>query len=145
MQKANPRDADWLFEISDPPGGSGKKVDRAGLLDRVVDFAMKLGGNSGDAAGKDFPGFSRELGEKLRIGCDDEIGRDIVTTTRHLTVRLAEVDAALDCFWLGHGKLKLVLAEFAVKGTALEEVVEFHFLETSRRAEALFVTCGDVA
>jgi hypothetical protein len=37
-----------------------------------------------------------------------------------------------------------VLAEFAVKGAALEEVVELHFLETARSAEALFVTRGDV-
>ena len=37
-----------------------------------------------------------------------------------------------------------VLAEFAVKGAALEEVIEFHFLETARCEEALFVTGGDV-
>ncbi len=32
-----------------------------------------------------------------------------------------------------------------MKGTALEEVIEFHFLQTTGRAEALLVTCGDVA
>jgi hypothetical protein len=37
-----------------------------------------------------------------------------------------------------------MLAEFAVKGAALEEVIELHFLETTWRAEALLVTCGDV-
>ena len=36
------------------------------------------------------------------------------------------------------------LAEFAVKGAALEEVIEFHFLEATWRKEALFVTRGDV-
>ena len=106
---------------------------------------MKLGGNSGDAAGKDLPGFGRELGEKLRVGRYDLIGRDIVTATRHLAVRLAEIDSALNCFWLGHGKQKLVLAEFAVKSAALEEVIEFHFLQTAWSTEALLVTCGDVA
>ena len=31
-----------------------------------------------------------------------------------------------------------------MKGTALHEVIEFHFLKTTRRAEALLVTRGDV-
>jgi len=42
------------------------------------------------------------------------------------------------------GNRSWLLAEFAVKGPALEEVIEFHFLETARGAEALFVTGGDV-
>jgi hypothetical protein len=79
-----------------------KQVDGAGLFDRVVDLAMQLGGNSGDAAWQNFTGFSRELSKKLRIRGDDLVGRDVVTTARHLTVRLAEVDAALDGFRLGH-------------------------------------------
>lgn len=118
-----------------------KQVDRAGLLDRRVDLAMQLGGNSGHAAWQDFTGFGRELGEKLRIGCHHLIRRDVVTTARHATIRLAEVDTALDCFRLGHGKS---LAEFAVKGAALEEVIEFHFLQTAWGTEALLVTRGDV-
>ena len=61
--------------------------------------------------------------------------------TRHLPVGLAEIDTTLNGFRLGHGKIS---AEFAVKGAALEEVVEFHFLKTARGAEALFVTGGDV-
>jgi hypothetical protein len=146
-QRANPVLTDWLFEKSGSCGRLRKQVDRAGLFDRVVDLAMQLGGNSGDAARKDFAGLSRELGEKLRVGGDDLIRRDVVTTTRHSAVRLAEVNTALNCFWLGHGKnwLSSRLAEFAVKGTALEEVIEFHFLETARGAEALFVTRGYVA
>lgn len=32
-----------------------------------------------------------------------------------------------------------------MKGAALEEVIEFHFLQTAWRTEALLVTCGDVA
>jgi hypothetical protein len=79
-----------------------QQINGAGLLDRVVDLAMQLGGNSGDAAWQDFPGLSRELGKKLRIGGDDLIRRDVVTTARHLTIRLTEIDAALDCFRLGH-------------------------------------------
>ena len=71
---------------------------------------MQLGGNSGDAARKDLPGFRGELGEKLRVSGDDLVGWNIMTATRHLAVRLAEIDAALDCFWLGHGKLKLVVS-----------------------------------
>ena len=105
---------------------------------------MELGGNSSDAAGKDLPGFSRELGEKLRIGRNNEIGWDVVPAARHFAVRLAEIDTALNCFWLGHGKLKLVLAEFAVKGAALEEVIELHFLKATWSTKALFVTRGDV-
>ena len=81
-----------------------KQVDRAGLLDRVVDLAMKLRGNTGHAAWKDLAGFRRELGEKLRIRGDDQIGRDIMPTTRHHAVRLTEIDSALDGFRLGHGK-----------------------------------------
>jgi hypothetical protein len=111
------------------------------LLDRIVDLAMQLGGNSSDAAWKNFSGFGRELGEKLWIGCYDLVGRNVMPTTGHFTVRLTEIDTALDCFWLGHKKL----AEFAVKGAAFEEVIEFHFLQTTWCAETLFVTRGDVA
>lgn len=38
----------------------------------------------------------------------------------------------------------IILAEFAVKGSALEEVVKFHFFQTSWRTQALFVARGDV-
>ncbi len=82
---------------------SAKQIDRAGLLDRVVDFAMQLGGNSGHAAWKNLAGLGGELGEKLRIRGDDLIGRDVMTAARHSTVCLTEVDTALDSFWLGHG------------------------------------------
>ena len=92
-----------LLKFQGPCDRSGKQVDRAGLLDRVVDLAMKLGGNTGDAAWKDLAGLRGELGEKLRIGSDDEIGRNVMPTTRHHAVRLTEIDSALDCFWLGHG------------------------------------------
>ena len=125
---------------------SVEQVDRTRLLYRVGDLAMQLGGNSGHAARKDLSGFGGELGEKLRVGGDDQIGRDIMPATRHHAVRLTEIDTALDCFWLGHGNGcgGRGLAEFAMKGAALEEMVELHFLKTTRRAETLFVTRGDV-
>ena len=82
--------------------GLRKKADRAGLLDRAGDPAVKLGGNSGDAAWKDLAGLGRELREKVRIRVNDLIGRNVMPATRHLPVRLAEVDTALDCFWLRH-------------------------------------------
>jgi hypothetical protein len=144
--KSQPVVTGWLFKCL-ATAGSGQQVDGAGLLDRVVDFAMQLGGDSGHAAWQDLAGLRRELGEKLRIGCDDLIGRDIVTAARHTTVRFTEVDTALDCFWLGHFKRVAEgrrLAELAVKGAALEEVIELHFLETTRGAKALFITRGDV-
>ena len=84
--------------------GLWQEVDRARLFDRVGDPAVKLGGDSGDAARKDLAGFRGEFGEKLRIGRDDLIGRDVMPTTRHHPVGLAEVDTTLDCFWLGHWK-----------------------------------------
>jgi len=37
------------------------------------------------------------------------------------------------------------LAEFAVKGAALESRIEFDLLKAARGAEALFVTRGNVA
>jgi hypothetical protein len=111
------------------------------LFDRVVDLAMQLCRNSSDTAWKNFPGLRRELSEKFWIGRYDLIGRNVMPTTGHFTVRLTKVNTALDCFWLGHKKL----AEFAVKGAAFKEVIEFHFLQTTWCAEALFVTCGDVA
>ena len=105
---------------------------------------MKLGGNSGNATRKNFAGLRGELGEKLGVGGDNLVRRDVVTTTRHSAVRLAEVDTALDCFWLGHLELSSRLAEFAVKGAAFQEVIEFHFLQTAWGAEALLVTGGHV-
>ena len=109
-QRASPFFTDWLVGKTVTSDRLGKQIDRAGLLDRVVDLAMQLGGNSGDAARKNLPGFRRELGEKLRVRSDDLVGRDVMTATRHLSVRLAEIDAALNCFWLGHGKQKLVVS-----------------------------------
>ena len=112
----------------------------ARLFDRVGDFAVEFGGHAGDAAGQDFTGFGGELGEQLRVGGDDKIRGDIMAAARHLPVRLAEVDAALNGLRFGHGKS----AEFAVKGALFEEVIEFHFLQTAGCAEALLVTGGDV-
>ena len=122
------------------PWKSGKKIDRAGLLDRAGDLAVELCGNSGDAAWKNLSGFSRELAKKIRIGADHLIGRNVMPATRHHAVRLTEIDTASYCFWLGHEKL----AEFAVKSAALEEVIEFHFLQTARSAQALFIARSDV-
>lgn len=124
-------------------GGSRlrKEVDRAGLLDRTGDLPVKLRGNSGHATWKDLAGLGRELRKKVRIGVNHLCGRNIVTAARHLPVGLTEIDTALDCFWLGHEN---GLAKFAVKGTALEEVVELHFLQTARSAQTLFVARGDV-
>ena len=98
-KKASPSVTGWLFEIAECVG-LRKQVDRAGLLDRVVDLAMKFRRDTGDAARKDLAGLRRELGEKLRIGRDDEIRWDVMPATWHHAVRLAEIDTALDCFWL---------------------------------------------
>jgi hypothetical protein len=142
-QKASLDDQTGLMgKIEKSESSLWQQVDRAGLLDRVVDLTVQLGGNSGDAAWQDLTRFGGELGEKLRIRGDDLIRRDVVTTARHATVRLTEVDTALDGFRLGHEEKGL--AKFAVKGPAFEEVIEFHFLEAAGGAEALFVTCGDV-
>lgn len=81
---------------------SGHEVDRAGLLDRVVDAAVKLGGNTGHAARKDLSCLGSELAEDFRIGGCQLLDRDILPTAGHLAVRLAEIDAALDGLWLGH-------------------------------------------
>ena len=81
------------------------------MFDRVGDPAMKLGGDSGDAARKDLAGFGGEFGEEFRIGGNDLIRRNIVTAARHLPVGLAEIDTALNCFRLGHGKLSGVRGE----------------------------------
>ena len=45
--------------------------------------------------------------------------------------------------WMVFGS-DMILAEFAVKGSALEEVIEFHFLQTAWGAQAFLVTCGHV-
>jgi len=90
-----------------PPGCRlWQQVDRTRLLDRVGDPAVQLGGNSGHATRKNLAGFRGELGEKLRIGRYHLIRRDVMTTARHLPVRLAEVDTTLNCFWLGHDEIQ---------------------------------------
>lgn len=78
------------------------KVDRAGLLDRVVDMAMKLGGNTRHAAWQDLSGLGGELAKKLWISWCQLLNRDVLPAAGHLAIRLAEIDAALDCLWLGH-------------------------------------------
>ena len=81
---------------------SGHQVDRAGLLDRVVDAAVQLGGNTGHAARKDLAGFGGELSEDLGVCGRQLLDRDVLPAAGHLAVRLAEIDAALDGLWLGH-------------------------------------------
>jgi len=65
---------------------------------------MELGGDTGHTTRKNLAGLGGELGEKLRVGRDDLLGRNVVTAARHFAVRLTEIDTALDCFWLGHCK-----------------------------------------
>ena len=45
--------------------------------------------------------------------------------------------------WIVFGS-DIILAEFAVKGTAPEEVVEFHFFKAAWSIQAFLVTCGHV-
>ena len=45
--------------------------------------------------------------------------------------------------WMVFGS-DIKLAEFAVKGTAFEEVIEFHFLKTAWGTQAFLVARGDV-
>ena len=101
---------------------------------------MQFCGNASYAAWKNLSGLGSEFPENLRIGRHQLLDRDILTTACHLAVRLAEVDAALDGLWLGHDSL----AEFAVKGSAFQEVVKLHFLQAAWSAEAFLVTCGYV-
>jgi hypothetical protein len=89
-----------LFRKS--PSQLRHKVDRAGLLDRVIDVAMKLGGNTCHAAWQDLSGLGAKLAEKLWIGWRQLLDRDVLPAAGHLAVRLAEINAALDGLWLGH-------------------------------------------
>lgn len=101
---------------------------------------MKLRRNARHAAGKDLACFGRKLDEYFWVGRCQLLDRDVLPAAGHLAVRLAEIDAALDGLWLGHKNL----AEFAVKGAAFEEVIKLYFLQSTRSAEAFFVTRGDV-
>lgn len=83
-------------------GYSGHQVDRAGLLDRVIDVAVKLRGYTRNAAWKDLTGFGSELTENLGVGRRQLLNRDVLPAAGHLAVRLAEIDAALNGLWLGH-------------------------------------------
>lgn len=87
----------------DPSEALWQKVHGARLFDRVGDSAMELGGDSRHAAREDFTSLGGELGEQLGIGVNDLTHRDVMPTARHLAVRLAEVNTALNCFWLRHG------------------------------------------
>lgn len=78
------------------------QVDRAGLLDRVVDLAVQFRGNAGNTARKNFSSLGTELAENFCVKRSDLLDRDVLPTAGHLAVRLTEIDAALDGLWLGH-------------------------------------------
>ena len=63
---------------------------------------MKLGGNTRHATRKNFASLGGELGKKFWVSRYHLIGGDVMTAARHFAVRLTEIDAALDCFRLGH-------------------------------------------
>ena len=78
------------------------KIDRAGLLDRVVDLAMQFCGDASHPAWKDLSCFGSEFTENFWVRRDKLLDRNVLPTAGHLAVRLAEVNAALDGLWLGH-------------------------------------------
>ena len=84
---------------------SGEKIHGTRTLDRIRDPAVKLCRNTGHPARQNLASLSGELGEKFRIGENHLVRRDVMTTTRHLPVRLAEIDTTLNGFGLRHGKI----------------------------------------
>ena len=81
---------------------SRHEVDRAGLLDRIVDTAVQFCGDTCDPARQDFPSFGGEFTQDLGVCGDYLLGGDVLPAAGHLSVRLAEIDAALNGLWLGH-------------------------------------------
>ena len=76
----------------------------AGALDLAGDFAVQVSSEARHATGKDLAGFRREFAEKFRVFEVDRVGRDVKATAGHAAVCLAEVAAALFCFWCAHGR-----------------------------------------
>ena len=83
-------------------GASAHQESLAGALDRIVDLAVETGGNAGCAAGENLAGFGDVALEKFGILPVDGVEGDVHATARHGPVGLAEVGAALGCFWQAH-------------------------------------------
>lgn len=78
------------------------QVDRAGLLDRIVDYAMQFSGYTCHATWKNFSSFGSKFAEDFRIRRDQLLDRNILSTAGHLAVSHTKIDAALYGLWLGH-------------------------------------------
>ena len=85
-----------------PCGELRKEVDRAGLLDRVIDFAMQLSGNTCHTTWKNFSRFGGEFTKNFRIRWNQLLDRDVLSAAGHLAVSLTKIDTALYGLWLGH-------------------------------------------
>src|SRR5262245_4698692 len=117
---------------------------------------MQVRGQAGGLTRNDLAGLRAELGEELGILVRDLVGAKIHATAGHLAVGLAEGDEAFFGLGLheweggvavsaGRVRWTSALADFAVKGVALEEGIVLLLLEAARGVEALLVARADVA
>jgi len=74
----------------------------ARALDRVVDLAVEARRDAGCAPGHDLSSLGDVALEEFRILPVDRVERDVHAAARHGPVGLAEIGAALRCFWLAH-------------------------------------------
>ena len=63
---------------------------------------MQVSGEAGHATGKDLAGLGRELTKEVGVLEVDRVRGDVEATAGHAAVGLAEVAAALFCFWCAH-------------------------------------------
>lgn len=124
--------------------GSRQEVDSTSALHFACHFAVQPSWQTGDAAWDEFASFAQEALEQLRIGVSELVHRDVHAAAWHPAVIFTQGDEAFGRLRLHESVRGCGLANLAVQGAALEEVIEFHFLQTAWGTWAFFVTCGDV-
>jgi len=113
---------------------------RTCTLDLIGNLAVQVGRHAGDATRNDFSALGHEAPEQIRVFVINGFKSKVDASAWHRLVCLAEIRAALWCFWL-HGRL----FDFAVQCVTAKKWIVLLLLKAPGCAEAFFVACCDVA
>lgn len=125
-----------VWRKSYPGTGSGQQTYSPGPLDLAGDFPMHLGRHPGYPARKNLPSLRGKLSQDFRMLVTHLTYLKVEAFTCHPLVCLSEGNPALLGLWLTHDRS---LAEFTMKRPALEIMVEFYLLQTTRCPQTLLV------
>ncbi len=119
-----------------PGPDSGQQAYCPGPLDLAGNLPVHFRRYPGYPTWKNLPRLRSELGQNLRVLIAHLVYLEVETFPSHPLVCLSKGNPTLLGLWLTHGQS---LAEFAMKRPALEVVVEFYLLQTTRCPKTLLI------